>query len=99
MAISIQEVEQFLYREARMLDDRDFEGRLNCYAPDAVSIALDDEAAIGFLPGQYVNIAVRGRGRRAPIPLARGPGAQRCLSCSVTLRPARCPRSCAGPLK
>jgi len=26
MAISIQEVEQFLYREARMLDDRDFEG-------------------------------------------------------------------------
>ena len=28
MAISIQEIEQFLYREARMLDDRDFEGWL-----------------------------------------------------------------------
>ena len=35
MDISVHEVEQFLYREARMLDDRDFEGWLNCYAPDA----------------------------------------------------------------
>jgi len=35
MDISVHEVEQFLYREARMLDDRDFEGWLNCYSPDA----------------------------------------------------------------
>src|SRR5580700_6170195 len=33
--MEIQEVEQFLYREARMLDDRDFEGWLEYYAPDA----------------------------------------------------------------
>ena len=35
MDVSVHEVEQFLYPEARMLDDRDFEGWLNCYAPDA----------------------------------------------------------------
>lgn len=28
-------VEQFLYREARYLDDRDFDAWLACYAPDA----------------------------------------------------------------
>ena len=28
MSISVHEVEQFLYAEARMLDDRDFEGWL-----------------------------------------------------------------------
>ena len=31
----IRDVEQFLYREARYLDDRDFEQWLECYAPDA----------------------------------------------------------------
>ncbi|WP_435277783.1 benzoate 1,2-dioxygenase small subunit [Rhodococcus yananensis] len=29
------EIEQFLYREARLLDDRDFEQWLECYHPDA----------------------------------------------------------------
>jgi benzoate/toluate 1,2-dioxygenase beta subunit len=33
--ITIDEVEKFLYAEARMLDDRDFEGWLECYHPDA----------------------------------------------------------------
>ena len=35
MAISVNEVQQFLYREARYLDDREFEKWLECYAPDA----------------------------------------------------------------
>jgi benzoate/toluate 1,2-dioxygenase beta subunit len=35
MTITVDEVEQFLYAEARMLDDRDFEGWLECYAPDS----------------------------------------------------------------
>src|SRR6476660_7375787 len=35
MAISVSEVEQFLYREARYLDDREFDKWLECYAPDS----------------------------------------------------------------
>jgi benzoate/toluate 1,2-dioxygenase beta subunit len=35
MGITVDEVEKFLYAEARMLDDRDFEGWLECYAPDS----------------------------------------------------------------
>ena len=35
MAVSLNEVEQFLYREARYLDDREFDKWLECYAPDA----------------------------------------------------------------
>ena len=35
MTISVQEVEQFLYREARYLDDREFDKWLECYAADA----------------------------------------------------------------
>ena len=31
MPLSVEEVEQFLYREARYLDDRDFEKWLECY--------------------------------------------------------------------
>jgi benzoate/toluate 1,2-dioxygenase beta subunit len=34
MPVTVDEVEKFLYAEARMLDDRDFEGWLECYAPD-----------------------------------------------------------------
>jgi benzoate/toluate 1,2-dioxygenase subunit beta len=34
MSMTVEEVEKFLYTEARMLDDRDFEGWLECYAPD-----------------------------------------------------------------
>ena len=32
--ISQQAIEQFLYREARYLDDREFEKWLDCYADD-----------------------------------------------------------------
>ena len=35
MAVSQNEVEQFLYREARYLDDREFDKWLECYAADA----------------------------------------------------------------
>jgi benzoate/toluate 1,2-dioxygenase beta subunit len=35
MSISLEEVEQFLYREARYLDDREFDKWLECYAADA----------------------------------------------------------------
>lgn len=34
-ALSLEEVRQFLYREARCLDDRDWDGWLAHYAPDA----------------------------------------------------------------
>lgn len=34
MAISIEDVRKFLYREARFLDDREWESWLQCYAPD-----------------------------------------------------------------
>lgn len=33
--LSLEEVQQFLYREARALDDRDWDSWLACYAPDA----------------------------------------------------------------
>jgi benzoate/toluate 1,2-dioxygenase subunit beta len=32
--LSVQDVTRFLYREARCLDDKDWEGWLACYAPD-----------------------------------------------------------------
>lgn len=35
MAISLTDVEQFLYRESRYLDDRDFDKWLECYSTDA----------------------------------------------------------------
>jgi benzoate/toluate 1,2-dioxygenase beta subunit len=35
MPVSVNEVEQFLYREARYLDDREFDKWLECYAPEA----------------------------------------------------------------
>jgi benzoate/toluate 1,2-dioxygenase beta subunit len=36
MSITIEDVRQFLYREARLLDDKDWDAWLGCYAPDAV---------------------------------------------------------------
>ena len=58
MAISVQEVEQFLYREARMLDDRDFEGWLECYAPDAEfwMPAWDDDDTLSTDPQQEISL-------------------------------------------
>jgi benzoate/toluate 1,2-dioxygenase beta subunit len=33
--LSIEAIRQFLYQEARLLDDKDWDGWLACYAPDA----------------------------------------------------------------
>ncbi|MGD0107776.1 MAG: benzoate 1,2-dioxygenase small subunit [Rhodopila sp.] len=33
-ALSIEDVRQFLFLEARLLDDKDWDGWLSCYAPD-----------------------------------------------------------------
>ena len=58
MAISVHEVEQFLYREARLLDDRDFEGWLNCYAPDAEfwMPAWDDDDTLSADPQREISL-------------------------------------------
>ena len=58
MAISVHEVEQFLYREARLLDDRDFEGWLNCYAPDAEfwMPAWDDDDTLSTDPQREISL-------------------------------------------
>ena len=34
-AVELERIRQFLYREARFLDDREFEKWLDCYHPDA----------------------------------------------------------------
>ena len=56
--MEIQEVEQFLYREARMLDDRDFEGWLECYAPDAEfwMPAWDDDDTLSTDPQREISL-------------------------------------------
>ena len=58
MAISVHEVEQFLYREARLLDDRDFEGWLNCYATDAEfwMPAWDDDDTLSTDPQREISL-------------------------------------------
>ena len=35
MSVTIEQVQAFLFREARLLDDKQFEDWLQCYAPDA----------------------------------------------------------------
>lgn len=35
MSVTIERVQAFLFREARLLDDKQFEDWLQCYAPDA----------------------------------------------------------------
>lgn len=58
MAISVHDVEQFLYREARLLDDRDFEGWLNCYASDAEfwMPAWDDDDTLSADPQREISL-------------------------------------------
>ena len=36
MSISYEEIQAFVYREARLLDDRDWDAWLTCYSPQAV---------------------------------------------------------------
>ena len=58
MTITVDEVEQFLYAEARMLDDRDFEGWLECYAPDAEfwMPAWDDDDTLTTDPQREISL-------------------------------------------
>jgi benzoate/toluate 1,2-dioxygenase subunit beta len=56
--ITVDEVEKFLYAEARMLDDRDFEGWLECYHPDAEfwMPAWDDDDTLTTDPQREVSL-------------------------------------------
>jgi benzoate/toluate 1,2-dioxygenase beta subunit len=58
MGISVSDVEQFLYTEARMLDDRDFEGWLECYSPDAEfwMPAWDDDDTLVTDPQREISL-------------------------------------------
>ena len=58
MAISVSEVEQFLYREARYLDDREFDKWLECYAPDAEfwMPAWDDDDTLVTDPSTEISL-------------------------------------------
>jgi len=58
MPLSVEEVEQFLYREARYLDDRDFEKWLDCYAPDSEfwMPAWDDDETLTTDPQREVSL-------------------------------------------
>jgi benzoate/toluate 1,2-dioxygenase beta subunit len=58
MSITVHEVEKFLYAEARMLDDRDFEGWLRCYAPDVEfwMPAWDDDDSLSTDPQREISL-------------------------------------------
>ena len=58
MAISLSEVEQFLYREARYLDDREFDKWLECYAPDCEfwMPAWDDDDTLVTDPQREISL-------------------------------------------
>jgi benzoate/toluate 1,2-dioxygenase beta subunit len=56
--VTVEDVEQFLYAEARMLDDRDFEAWLECYAPDAEfwMPAWDDDDTLTTDPHRQISL-------------------------------------------
>jgi benzoate/toluate 1,2-dioxygenase beta subunit len=56
--ISVDEIEKFLYAEARMLDDRDFEGWLECYHVDVEfwMPAWDDDDTLTTDPQREVSL-------------------------------------------
>jgi benzoate/toluate 1,2-dioxygenase beta subunit len=58
MTVTVHDVEQFLYAEARMLDDRDFEGWLECYAHDAEfwMPAWDDDDSLSTDPQREISL-------------------------------------------
>ena len=58
MTISMSDVEQFLYREARYLDDREFDKWLECYAPDAEfwMPAWDDDDTLVTDPQREISL-------------------------------------------
>lgn len=52
------DIEQFLYREARLLDDRDFEAWLECYHPDVEywMPAWDDDGGLTMDPQREISL-------------------------------------------
>jgi benzoate/toluate 1,2-dioxygenase beta subunit len=58
MTISLEQVQQFLYREARALDDRDWDNWLACYAPDVEfwMPAWDDDGELTRDPQREVSL-------------------------------------------
>jgi benzoate/toluate 1,2-dioxygenase beta subunit len=56
--VTVDDIEQFLYAEARMLDDRDFEAWLECYAPDAEfwMPAWDDDDTLTTDPHRQISL-------------------------------------------
>jgi benzoate/toluate 1,2-dioxygenase subunit beta len=58
MTISLEQVQQFLYREARALDDRDWDTWLACYAPDVEfwMPAWDDDGELTRDPQREVSL-------------------------------------------
>ena len=64
-------IEQFLYREARYLDDREFERWLECYADDVVYWlpCWDDDDTLTQDPQREISLIYYGEQGRA-----RGPG-------------------------
>jgi hypothetical protein len=64
--LSVEEVQQFLYREARFLDDKDWESWLELYAPDAefwMPSWDDDDQLVTDPQTQISLIWVRAQGR------------------------------------
>lgn len=58
MSLSIEEVTAFLYREARLLDDRQWDEWLTCYSPKAVywMPAWDDDDQIVEDPQKHISL-------------------------------------------
>jgi benzoate/toluate 1,2-dioxygenase beta subunit len=58
MTMTVDEVEKFLYSEARLLDDRDFEGWLELYTPDSEfwMPAWDDDDSLTTDPQSQVSL-------------------------------------------
>ena len=62
-----REIEQFLYREARYLDDREFDKWLDCYAPDSEfwMPAWDDDDTLVTDPQTEISLIYYNNQRRA----------------------------------
>jgi benzoate/toluate 1,2-dioxygenase subunit beta len=60
--LSIEDVRQFLYREARLLDDKDWDTWLTCYAPDVEfwMPSWDDDESLTTDPQTEVSLIYYG---------------------------------------
>ena len=58
MSLSYQEIQAFLYREARLLDDREWDEWLTCYAKDAEfwMPAWDDDDQLSRAPHSEISL-------------------------------------------